>query len=102
MKLIAQATVFVSAILIAGIISINQTNAAQITAVEPAPGQPSTYTEKYQCPFVENVEAKGCNVPNDITCNADWTECHPKEAVVITPVEPTPAPVHKPVSGCNE
>jgi hypothetical protein len=84
-----------------------------MTDVDAAPvaGQPETFTEKYQCPFYENVDAKGCVPPPNLTCNADWTVCTPKEdasAPISTPETPpaasqavvsTPTPVKK---GCYE
>lgn len=61
---------------------IDSANAAQ----QPIPGKPETYTEKYQCPFYENVDAKGCVPPADLVCNADWSHCEPRK----DEVEPTP------------
>lgn len=61
-------------------------------ATPPVPGQPQTYTEKYQCPFYENVDVKGCVVPPNLTCNADWSHCEMKkdDIISISPVETPP------------
>lgn len=77
----------------------------------PVAGDPTSFTEKYQCPFYENVDAKGCVPPADLTCNADWSHCEPRKdevQPVSTPeaapaasqaVVSTPTPVKK---GCYE
>jgi len=44
------------------------------------PGDSSSYVSTVgQCPFYEMAGAKGCVVPPNLTCNADWTVCTPKE-----------------------
>jgi hypothetical protein len=51
------------------------------TSQPVTPGQPSTYTNTVgQCPFYEVTNAKGCIVPPNLTCNADWSVCTPKQA----------------------
>lgn len=50
------------------------------TQKEVTPGDPESYVDTVgQCPFYEMGGPKGCVPPPDIECNADWTECHPKE-----------------------
>jgi len=51
------------------------------TQNEVTPGDPQSYVGTYgQCPFYENaMEGKGCVPPADLECNADWTECHPRQ-----------------------
>lgn len=50
------------------------------TNKEVTPGDPQSYDGTYgQCPFYENaMGGKGCQVPSDLTCNADWSYCEPK------------------------
>lgn len=43
------------------------------------PGDPASYQNTVgQCPFYEMGGDKGCIPPADIECNADWSECHPR------------------------
>ena len=43
------------------------------------PGDPLSYIGTYgQCPFYEDAGVKGCWPPSNLTCNADWSYCAPK------------------------
>lgn len=45
-------------------------------------GDPESYIDTVgQCPFYEMAGPKGCVPPPDIECNADWSECKPKEEI---------------------
>lgn len=49
------------------------------TLKDVVPGDPLSYIGTYgQCPFYEDAGEKGCWPPKDITCNADWSYCAPK------------------------
>lgn len=44
------------------------------------PGDPSSYVDTVgQCPFYEMAGEKGCVPPPNLTCNADWSVCSPKD-----------------------
>lgn len=50
------------------------------TQAPVTPGDPESYVDTVgQCPFYEMGGPKGCVPPADIECNADWSECHPRE-----------------------
>lgn len=65
-------------------------------------GDPESYVDtKYQCPFYENAGAKGCIVPSNLQCNADWSLCTPKDEP--QPIsEPVVAPVASHAVNCAE
>jgi hypothetical protein len=82
-----------------GVTAATQTGGHTPYTTQPVtPGDPSSYVNTVgQCPFYENAGAKGCVVPPNLTCNADWTVCTPNDSVNPQPASTTPIQGSTPV-----
>lgn len=59
---------------------VPETPHVPFTTKPVTPGDPESYVDTVgQCPFYEMGGPKGCVVPPDVECNADWSECHMKD-----------------------